>query len=322
MRAVVCEAFGPPEALREVTLPRPVPQADEVLVRVTATGVGYVDGLLIAGQYQVKPALPFYPCSEFAGEVAAVGADVSYVEVGQRVFGSAGAALADFIVAKRSQCFPAPDSLADAQAASLFINYLTALYGLDACGRLHPGETVLVLGAAGGVGSAAVAVAKALGARVVAAASNEAKRSAALATGADAVVDYGDSQWREDLRAQCPDGLDLVYDPVGGQVTEPALRSLAPGGRFLVVGFASGQIPKVALNLALLKRCSIVGVDWGGQARANPGINQRLMTQLLDLLASGRLAVAAVTERSAAQFVRAFEDQLAGRIVGKLVLTR
>ena len=135
-------------------------------------------------------------------------------------------------------------------------------------------------------------------------------------------MDYSVADWRDALRAECPDGLQMVYDPVGGAVAEPALRSLAPGGRFLVVGFASGEIPKVALNLALLKRCSIVGVDWGGEARADPELNVGLMRRLLEMLDAGRLRVAPVSERPAAQFVQAFEDQLAGRIIGKLVLTR
>ncbi|MEM7221140.1 MAG: NADPH:quinone oxidoreductase family protein [Pseudomonadota bacterium] len=322
MRAVVCERFGPPSELREVNIARPEPGPDDVLVQVAATGIGFVDGLLVQGKYQVKPPLPFYPGNEFAGSVAAVGAQVDHFAVGDRVFGSAGGALADYVCTRAANCFATPAELKDTQAASLFINYLTAVYGLERCNSVRAGETMLVLGAAGGVGSAAIAVAKALGLRVIGAASSEDKRALARAAGADEVVDYTQADWRDALRALAPAGLDLVYDPVGGDATETAFRSLAPGGRLLVVGFASGAIPRLPLNLALLKRASAVGVDWGGDARANPELNAGLVERLQGLIGSGALRLAPVAERPASDFVAALEDQLAGRIRGKLVLSR
>ena len=203
----------------------------------------------------------------------------------------------------------------------MYINYATALYGLRDCGHLQTGETILILGAAGGVGSAAISVAKAMGARVVAAASSAQKRAAALQFGADQSVNYSESDWRDALKSMtAQSGLQMVYDPVGGESAEPAFRSLSPGGRFLVVGFASGTIPKIPLNLALLKRASIVGVDWGGESRANPAINLELMTTLMGWIGSGKLQPAQVSTRPMDEFRNALQDQLSGRIIGKLVL--
>ena len=322
MRTFVCEEFGPPEALTETEVPRPTPRDDELLVRVRATGIGFVDGLMIQGLYQVKPPLPYYPGSEFCGTVTATGANVSDFAPGDRVLGTVRAgALGEFVCASAGQCFKVPEGMSDAVAAGWFINYLTALFGLQTCGNTRPGETVLILGAAGGVGSSAIAVAKALGARVIAAASSRVKREAALANGADAVVDYSQPDWRDELKnLTVHSGLDVVYDPVGGDATELALRSLAPDGRLLIVGFASGSIAKVPMNLVLLKRCSIVGVDWGGESRANPELNSPLMATLLDWFEQGRLTPANVVERPLAECREALTDQLAGRIPGKLVL--
>lgn len=323
MRSVVCEEFGPPSSLREIEVATPRPGPSQVLVRVTATGIGYVDGLLIQGLYQVKPRLPFHPASEYAGIVETVGSECTRLAVGDRVFGSAGGALADYVCVDEASCCSTPGQLTDAQAAGLFINYLTAIYGLRDCGNLQPGETVLVLGAAGGVGSAAIAVARAMGATVIGAASTDAKRQCAMDAGAHATVDYTAGDWRDELKATLAGKpLNMVYDPVGGDLSEPALRSLSPGGRFLVVGFASGTIARIPLNLPLLKRCAIVGVDWGGDARQNPQINGPLASTLIDWIASGKLEPAPITVRPAAQYVQAFEDQLAGKVLGKLVLVR
>ena len=323
MRSVVCESYGPPSMLKEVDVPTPEPGPRQVLVRVAATGIGFVDGLLIQGLYQVKPPLPFRPASEYAGVVEAVGDQCGDLAVGDRVFGSANGALAEYVCVDESQCHRTPEGLSDAFAAGLFINYLTAIYGLRDCGDLQPDETVLVLGAAGGVGTAAIAVARAMGARVIAGASTAAKRDLAVEAGAHAAVDYTAQDWRDELkRTLGGKPLNMVYDPVGGDLSEPALRSLSPGGRFLVVGFASGTIARVPLNLPLLKRCAIVGVDWGGDARQNPHINGPLVATLVDWIASGRLSPAPVTQRPAADFVAAFEDQLAGKVLGKLVLVR
>jgi len=322
MLAVRCQSFGPPEQLERVEVNPPVPGPGEVVVDVTAAGVGFVDGLMVQGLYQVKPPLPYFPGSEFAGRVAHVGTGVSGFEPGQRVMGLASSgAFADQVRVGAAGLIPLPTGLDDLTAAGFFINYATALYGLRDCGHLEAGETLLVLGAGGGVGSAAVAVAKAMDARVIAAASSEAKREAALAAGADVAVDYSEENWREALKAEIKEtGLQMVYDPVGGSVAEPALRSLSPGGRFLVVGFASGTIPRIGLNLTLLKRCAIVGVDWGGASRADPALNGPLMATLLQWISSGRLSPAPVSARPMNEVGAALSDQLSGRTVGKLVL--
>ncbi len=323
MLAVRCSAFGPPNTLERVEIAAPVPGPTEVVVDVTAAGVGFVDGLMIQGLYQVKPPLPYFPGSEFAGRVSRIGTAVTGIGPGDRVMGlAAGGAFADQVKVSAASLVLLPDVLDELTAAGFFINYATALYGLRDCGHLAQGETLLVLGAAGGVGSAAIAVAKAMGARVIAAASSDAKREAALAWGADAAIDYGRADWRNALKAATTaTGLNMVYDPVGGAAAEPALRSLAPGGRYLVVGFASGTIPSISLNLALLKRCAIVGVDWGGASRAQPAMNGPLLKTLLSWTVSGRLKPSPVTARPMAEVGSALEDQLAGRIIGKLVLS-
>ena len=322
MKKVCCQAFGPPENLQRIEVDAPSPQANEALVDISAAGVGFVDGLMVQGLYQVKPPLPYYPGSEFAGVVSEVGENVTNVQPGDRVLGMASnGAYADSIAVAATTLVKIPANLSDAIAAGFYINYATALYGLRDCGHLKAGETLLILGAAGGVGSSAISVAKAMGARVIAAASSDEKRRAALSFGADHAVDYTDQNWRDALKQLTKgSGLNMVYDPVGGDKSEPAFRSLSPGGRFLVVGFAGGEIPKIPLNLPLLKRSSIVGVDWGGEFRANPSINQELMATLMGWTADGTLAPAEVVCRQMVDYQNALKDQLAGKIVGKLVL--
>ena len=324
MQKFVCREFGPPSSLVEIELPLADPKSNEVQVDIAAAGIGFVDGLMIQGLYQVKPPLPYYPGSEFSGKVTAVGDAVDTLSVGDRVFGlTSQGALGDSTCVPADQCYKTPTKMSDALAAGWYINYLTALYGLRTCGNLQQDETLLILGAAGGVGSAAISVAKTMGARVIAAAATDAKREAARANGADEVVDYSQPDWRKTLATLTKEsGLNMVYDPVGGPATELALRSLAPEGRLLVVGFASGTIPKIPLNLVLLKRCSIVGVDWGGDSRANPELNEPLMATLLDWFSQGRLTPANVVERKLSECRDALADQLEGKIIGKLVLTK
>ncbi|MEM7101206.1 MAG: NADPH:quinone oxidoreductase family protein [Pseudomonadota bacterium] len=323
MKIICAEQFGPPQALVTLELPAPEAGRGEILIDVAAAGVGYVDGLMIQGLYQVKPPLPYFPGSEFMGVVAQLGADVQTFKVGDRVMGLASSgAYAEQLSIRADRVIPVPDELSNEIAAGFYINYATALYGLRDCGALKPGETILILGAAGGVGSAAISVAKAMGARVIAGASTMEKRQAALVWGADEVVDYTQPDWRAALEAITPEGLNLVYDPVGGALSEAAFRSLAPGGRFLVVGFASGTIPSIPLNLALLKRSSIVGVDWGGDARANPAINGELLNTLMAWIAAGKLTPCSVVARPMSQIRDSLDDQLAGNIIGKLVLVQ
>lgn len=321
-KRLVCHQFQSPQDLTFEEQPAPEPGPHEILVRVSAAGVGFVDALMVQGTYQVKPRLPYYPGSEFAGEVFRLGGQVEGLANGMRVLGMGGGAFAQYLCAPAAACHVIPEQMSDATAAGFYINYATALYGLRDCGQLQPGETVLVLGASGGVGSAAISVAKAMGASVIAAASNAEKLAAAKRAGADEAVCYADGEWRGALREVAgAGGVDVVYDPVGGNLAEPALRSLAPGGRFLVVGFASGEIPRIPLNLPLLKRCSIVGVDWGGAMRADADLTPPLIDTLLDWVAEGRLVPAPVSTHPLAEAPRVLGHQIEGAVIGKVVLT-
>lgn len=291
MKAIRCHEYGAPSSLTLEDMDDPAPRAGEVVIETEAAGLGYVDALLVAGRYQVKTPLPFVPGSEVAGRVVALGEGVPEKMMGQRVMAlSPRGALAERIALPAMVCIPVPANMSAEAAAGFIVSYCTALYGFDTCGHLGEGETVLVLGAAGGVGMAAIDVAKAMGAKVIAAASTEAKRKAALAAGADFALDYSDPEWRKTLEPLTGRrDVDLVYDPVGGDFSETAFRSLAPGGRHLVVGFAAGDIPRIPLNLPLLKRASIVGVDWGGEIRANPASNIPLMQKLTEWAAAGNI---------------------------------
>lgn len=291
MRAIRCVNYGEPSDLRVENLEEPVPGPGQVLLDVEAAGLGYVDALLVRGAYQVKTPLPFVPGSEVAGTIEAVGEGVSSDLIGSRVMAlSPRGALAEKVAIPAAVCSTIPDEMSAEAAAGFIVSYCTALYGFENCGHLQPGETVLVLGAAGGVGMAAIDVAKAMGARVIAAASTAEKRDAAKAHGADMVLDYSDPEWRKALDALVEKrGVNVVYDPVGGAYSETAFRCLAPGGRHLVVGFANGEIPKLPLNLALLKRASLVGVDWGGEIRANPGANGPLLHKLSEWVEAGKI---------------------------------
>jgi NADPH2:quinone reductase len=291
MRAYVCHEYGAPGLLRIEDRPDPTPGPGEVLLGTEAVGLGYVDALFVAGTYQVKLPLPFVPGSEIAGRIVAVGAGVPETRIGSRVMALAPrGALAERVALPAAACTPVPDQMSAEAAAGFIVSYCTALYGLVDCGKVQPGETVLILGAAGGVGMAAIDVARALGARVIAAASTPEKRAAAIARGAEVAIDYSVPEWRGSLApATGRKDVDVVYDPVGGEHSETALRCLAPGGRHLVVGFAAGTIPRVPLNLALLKRASIVGVDWGGHIRANPGANAPLLQTLVEWVEAGRI---------------------------------
>ena len=269
MRAIHCVRYGKPEDLVFVDVPSPHAGPGEIVIAVEAVGLGFADGLNVRGGYQVKRPLPFIPGSEVAGSVVACGTGAPSELGGQRVMALSNGGLAEEVVVAADQCVALPAAFGSAAAASSLINYSTAIFGLETCGALKPGEVVLILGASGGVGLAAIDLAKGLGAEVVAAASSPQKLAACSARGADFVVNYSSPDWRKSLE-QTLNGkrINVVYDPVGGQWSETAFRCLAPGGRHLVVGFAGGEIPKIPLNLPLLKRSSIIGVDWGGHVRA------------------------------------------------------
>lgn len=322
MKALQCLAYGEPSGLVLRDLPDPDPLAGEVLLSVEAAGLGFVDALHVRGGYQVKRPLPFTPGTEVAGRVLSVGADVDAGLVGKRLMAlSPVGALAEKITLPAAVCTEVPDGMSAEIAAGFIVSYCTALYGFQDCGALQPGECVLVLGAGGSVGVAAIDVAKAMGAHVVAAAASAEKREAAKGQGADQVLDYSSPDWRKalvDLLAGR--GVDLVYDPVGGDFSETAFRCLAPRGRHLVVGFAAGSIPKLPLNLALLKRASLVGVDWGGYIRAHPAEQPRLLSILTDWFKAGRLKPIASPAHTLAEAPAVLQALVERRSVGKPVI--
>lgn len=324
MRAVVCKEFNSPDQLTVSEVETPSPKPDEVLVSIKATGLGYVDALTVAGLYQIKPPLPFIPGNEISGVVSEVGSDVQDLTVGQRILAMPfGGGLAEMACIPAARCIAIPDALSHEGAAGFQVNYCTAYHGLLYCGNLKAGETILILGAAGGVGVAAIDVAKAIGATVIAAASTEEKRQSCLELGADHVLDYSKENWRGDLKellAGKP--LNVVYDPVGGDYSDPALRSLGPDGRFLVVGFAGGGIASIPLNLTLLKRCSIVGVNWGGYIGANPAEAVPVMQALMQWIEEGKLNPAAGQRFSLDNAGEAMMKMLNREAIGKVVVSQ
>jgi NADPH2:quinone reductase len=287
MKALVCERLGALEDLVVRELETPRAGAGEVVIDVHAASVNFPDTLLVAGLYQIKPALPFAPGGELAGVVSEVGAGVTELAVGDRVMAFTGfGAFVEKIAVSPAQCAKLPAGLSFESASCLFLTYATTHHALFDRGRLAPGETVLVLGAAGGIGVAGIQLAKSRGARVVAAASTEAKRAFCLAQGADVTLDPGadpKSAFKSIGR------VDVVLDPVGGDLTEAALRALAPRGRLLVVGFASGTIPKLPLNLALLKEVDVVGVQWGVFARREREAERAIERDLVRLALEGAI---------------------------------
>jgi NADPH2:quinone reductase len=319
MHAIVCERFGPPSSLawREVADPAPGP--GELVLDVKAAGVNFPDLLSIQNLYQFKPPLPFSPGGEVAGVVRAVGDGVTGFGPGERVVALVGfGGFAERVTASPAQCTPLPDAMPFDVAAGLLYTYGTSYHALAHRAALRAGETVLVLGAAGGVGLAAVQIAKKLGARVVAAASSDDKLALCRREGADDVINYAATDLRQALRPL--GGVDVVYDPVGGELSEPALRALRPGGRHLVVGFAGGEIPKIALNLPLLKECSIVGVQWGVWARREPEAHRASIETLLDWWREGAVRPHVYRTYPLERAVDALEDLAARRVRGKAVL--
>ncbi len=320
MRCVVCEELGPPENLTVVDLPAPEPGPGEVRVAVKAAGVNYVDGLIAAGRYQVRIPPPFTPGSEVAGVIDAVGIGAEDRHVGERVFATLGlGGFAESVLVRSERAIPIPETLDYSRAASFHQAYCTAWFSFTRRATLRPGEWVLVTGAGGGIGLAAIDVACALGARVVAVASTPEKRDLAIAAGAEATIDGA----HDDLKARAREigggGVDVVYDAVGGTIAEPALRALRDDGRFLVVGFTGG-IPKVALNLVLLNNRSVVGIEWGGWAMKHPDEDRRLVEEVLEQIADGKLHPVAPQVRPLDEAGRAISDLLERRAAGKIVL--
>jgi NADPH2:quinone reductase len=290
VRAIVCPELGPLETLVTEDQAPPTPGVGQVVVDVRAAGVNFVDGLICQGRYQIKPPTPFVPGSEIAGEVSAMGPGVDGFSVGDRVISFVGfGGFADQVVVPALALVPMPGNLDFARGAALIQSYSTMLFTLTRRTAVSPGEWVLVLGAGGGVGLAAIDVASALGARVIAAASTPDKLEAAVAMGAEATIAYEDEDLKTRARELSGGGVDVVVDPVGGRHSEPALRATRHLGRFCVIGFASGPIASVPLNQVLLNNRTVVGVDWGGWTFKDPFGNRDLIAQLMDMVGAGRL---------------------------------
>ncbi|HKX93230.1 MAG TPA: NADPH:quinone oxidoreductase family protein [Methylibium sp.] len=322
MHAWLCTETSGPEALAWTELPTPEPGPGEVRVAVRAASLNFPDLLIVQGKYQFRPALPFVPGAEFAGVVEAVGSGVERLRPGMAVasFGGTGG-FGEQVCIDARLAMPLPAGFAFDDAAAFLCSYGTTHHALLDRGALRAGETVLVLGAAGGVGTAAIQVAKAAGARVVAGASSEEKCAFCATLGADATVNYGAGDLREQIRAATGGrGPDLVYDPVGGALAEPVFRSIAWRGRYLVIGFASGDIPALPLNLALLKGASIVGVFWGEFAKREPERNAAALAELARWYAEGRIKPVIERRLPLAELPRAFALMAARQVRGKLVL--
>ncbi|MGF6273284.1 NADPH2:quinone reductase [Massilia sp. UYP11] len=322
MKAVRCTAWGPPDSLVLEDLPAPVAGPDDVVVDVKAAGVNFPDVLTVQGKYQVRPPLPFTPGNEFAGVVRAVGAGVRDLVPGQRVIGfTRTGAFAEQAVAPGSAFLPMPDDMDFEVAAAITLTYGTAYHAVADRGALQAGETMLVLGAAGGVGLAAIEIGKALGARVIAAASSDEKLAACKAHGADVLIDYEAGDLREAIRAATDGhGPDVVFDPVGGKYSEPALRSIAWRGRHLVVGFAAGEIPRLPWNLMLLKGASVVGVFWGDFTRKERDAHLAAMRRITGWIAAGTLKPLVSRRYRLADTAQALNDMAARKVIGKVVI--
>jgi NADPH2:quinone reductase len=291
MKAILCTHFGGPDELELQELPDPAPGAGEVVVAIKAAALNFFDTLIIAGKYQFKPPFPFSPASEFSGTVERVGAGVTGFAPGDRVLGNVQGAARERIVVEAGQLVKLPDRLDFDRAAGLAVIYGTSLHALKDRARLKAGETLAVLGASGGVGLAAVELGKLMGARVIACASSAEKIAFARKHGADEGLNYAEEDLKDGLRRLTGGrGADVIYDPVGGPYAEPALRSIAWEGRFLVVGFAAGDIPKLPLNLVLLKGCDVVGVFWGAWTKVNPAGHQANMDEIVRWAADGKLS--------------------------------
>lgn len=321
MRALVCNAYGPPESLRIEEVDDPEAGDGEVVVDLHAAGINFPDLLVFAGKYQVRTEPPFIPGYEASGIVSEVGLNVRRLAVGDKVIVTPmGGGFAERIAVNENHAFPLPDLLDFEQGAGFPITYCTSYHALKDCARLQPGETLLVLGAAGGVGTTAVEIAKALGASVIAAASTDEKLEFASAVGADQTINYSTAPLKEAVKELTGGkGVDAVYDPVGGELAEQALRATAWHGRYLVVGFASGNIPKFPANLALLKEASITGVFWGQWAALNPAAHITNIRAMVSLLHEGKLSPRITASYPLEDYVQAYRDVAGRRITGKTV---
>jgi len=322
MKAVLCKTLGPARDLVLEDVASPQPRKNEILLDVQAAGVNFPDTLIIEGKYQFQPPLPFSPGGEAAGVVAAVGEKAGALKVGDRVMALTGwGAFAEQVAVPFYNVLPIPASMDFTTAAAFGMTYGTSMHALRQRGQLQAGETLLVLGASGGVGLAAVEIGKAMGARVIAAASSAEKLAVAKAAGADELIDYTQASLREEIkRLTGGQGVDVIYDPVGGELFEQAVRGLAWNGRLLVVGFASGSIPQLATNLVLLKGAAVLGVFWGAFAQRQPEDNAANFKQLFAWHAEGKLKPLVSQTYPLAEAGAAIEKLGQRQAVGKLVV--
>lgn len=322
MKAILCKAYGPAENLVIEDIPSPEAKGRGVKIRVKAAGLNFPDTLIIEGKYQLQPPMPFSPGGELAGEVIEVGEKVTRFKPGDRVAALTGwGAFAEEVVAPESNLLPLPGGMPYEQAAGFMMVYGTSYYALKQRANIQPGETLLVLGASGGVGLATVELGKAMGAKVIAAASTAEKLEVAKAAGADELINYSEESLKEAVKKLTKGkGVDVIYDPVGGDFTEQALRSMAWNGRHLIIGFAAGDIPKVPANLTLLKGCSVVGVFWGSFTQREPEASAKNMMELLQLYSEGKIdpKVSEVFEFD--QYAEALGALTGRRATGKIVL--
>jgi len=323
MRALVCKEYGPPESLVIEEQDDPVPGSGEILVDVVAAGINFPDVLSIAGKYQVKTPTPFVPGNEASGVVSALGPDTRHYSVGDKVIiMTRGAAFAEKCVADENTTMPLPEGLDFKQGAGFAVTYGTSYHALKQSANLQPGETVLVLGAAGGVGVTAVELAKAMGAHVIAAASSKVKLDFAVSAGADETINYSEVPLKETVKELTGGkGADVVYDPVGGELADQAFRATAWHGRYLVIGFACGDIPSFPANIALLKEASIIGVWWGTWAAKNPKLQMQNLQEMSTLMAEGKLTPRVTKSYPLDDFRDAFRAITERRALGKVTLS-
>jgi NADPH2:quinone reductase len=322
MKALLCTQYGTPDDLEVTDIADPELGTGEAVVRVAAAALNFFDTLIIAGKYQTKPPMPFSPAAEFAGTVERLGAGVTGLRPGDRVLGYSGyGAARERIAVSAERLVRLPDALDFDRAAGVTVTYGTSLYALKDRARLKSGETLAVLGASGGVGLAAVELGKSMGARVIACASSADKVAFARRHGADDGIDYGQEDLKEALRRVTGGrGADVIYDPVGGAYAEVALRSIAWLGRFLVVGFAAGDIPKLPLNLVLLKGCDVLGVFWGSWIARDPAGHRANTEQLLNWVAEGKLSSHVHAVYPLADAAEALKAIAARKVMGKVIL--
>jgi NADPH2:quinone reductase len=322
MKAFVCTEFGPVDQCRVEEIDIAAPAKDQVLIEVKSASLNFPDALMIEGRYQVKPDLPFVPGVDLAGIVREVGANVNHVAAGDRVMAFTGTgAFAEMCLADKTKVFPVPDGMTLDAAAASGITYPTAIHALQDCGGVRPDETVLVLGAAGGVGIASIEVARAMQTRVIAAASNDDKLALCRTAGADMTINYSE----ENLRTRCREltegrGVDVVCDPVGGDYTMEAFRASAWGGRLLVIGFAAGQIPHIPLNYVLLSERSLIGVFWGTWAARHAEKQRRNMETLARWFAEGKINPVIDSTVSLSQIPEAITKLRARKVQGKVIV--